>query len=538
MLLWVGILSASCIFDEERCVISPDVPHEITFTVSLEGQRTRALWGDGYDPSEVGVPFDFRINPDELRVVVFTKDGERLGQVSDIYYWPINQEHTEFQFTGKMPVEFVDHINAFGNENPENPIYCRFMVFANCGDSAIGEEYITYSQSQLDPAKENSAIPMWGVTEADVTPLLDDNNLDLGIISLLRAAAKVEVKLTDELKKSGTKINSATLKYYNQTGYVLPSGWSQVAQTQKLDQENCIRVYRHAAVNMPFVVDEEGGYCHIYITEYDNIHYSGERNKISLEFNVGGEYKYFEDAISFCQYSGGAPVDGSHYSIVRNHIYEFEILSIAGSSLILDYTVADWTAEDWGNGEEYEEHELSYPTYHNPVVPYEFLGLAGDKQANYVIKQEPTMYFGGKDNLEAGGFHCYFQIVAPTNVAWKPVFMGSKENYRIRVYKVDKNLDQSKDVLFDSGEAGKQDNIGACGAGEWFHIVVFPLSDDGADKTVIEFGISYYQEWTDQYINLYVNGEYGNIRWPNSGNNPKIINIRHTSAVQPIGDEE
>lgn len=533
MLLWVGILSASCIFDEERCVISPDVSHEITFTVSLEGQRTRASWEEDY-PSEVGVPFDYRIIPDELRVVVFTNDGERLGQVSDIYYWPINQEHTEFQFTGKMPVAFVDHINAFG---AENPIY-RFMVFANCGDSAIGEEYITYSQSQLDPANENSAIPMWGVTEADVTPLLDDNNLDLGTISLLRAAAKVEVKLTDKLKDSGTKINSATLKYYNQTGYVLPSGWSQVDKTQHLDQENCIRVYRHAAINMPFVVDEEGGYCHIYVAEYDNIHYSGERNKISLEFNVGGEDKYFEDAISFCQYRDGAPVDGSHYSIVRNHIYEFEILSIAGSSLILDYTVADWTTEDWGDGKEYEEHDLSYPTYHNPVVPYEFITLDGYEQSNYVIEQQPTMYFGGKDNLEAGGFHCYFQIVAPESVAWKPVFMGSKENYQIRVYKVNNKLVQSNDVLFDSGVEGKQDNIGACGAGEWFHIVVFPLSDDGADDTEIEFGISYYQEWTDQYINLYVNGEYGNIRWPNSGDNPKIINIRHTSAVMPIGDEE
>ena len=43
-------------------------------------------------------------------------------------------------------------------------------------------------------------------------------------------------------------------------------------------------------------------------------------------------------------------------------------------------------------------------------------------------------------------------------------------------------------------------------------------------------------ERTDQNINLYVNGEYDNIRWPNSGNNPKIINIRHISAQ--IVDEE
>ena len=199
---------------------------------------------------------------------------------------------------------------------------------------------------------------MWGGKEVIVAPLYNSSNLDLGEISLLRAAAKIEVKLCDKLKDERTTINSATLKYYNQTGYVLPSGWSQVADTKKLDQEGCFRIYRHAALNMPFIEDKEGDY-YIYITEYDNINYSGERNKISIEFTVNGEAKYFEDAISFCEYRDGAPVEDSHYNIVRNHIYEFEVLSIAGSSLVLEYTVADWTTENWGNGEEYEEHHLS-----------------------------------------------------------------------------------------------------------------------------------------------------------------------------------
>lgn len=96
--------------------MSAEEPHEIIFTVSLEGQRTRASWEEEY-PSEVGVPFDFRINPDELHMVVLTQDGERLGQVDDVYYWPINETHTEFQFMGRMPMEFVEHINSFGIEN-------------------------------------------------------------------------------------------------------------------------------------------------------------------------------------------------------------------------------------------------------------------------------------------------------------------------------------------------------------------------------------------------------------------------------------
>lgn len=527
LLLVMSIMAASCIFDADRCVISTDKQYGVMFTVSLSGQQTRASWEEEY-PSEVGVPFDFRIMPDNLRMVVLTEEGERLGVISDLDYWPINESHTEFQFMGKMPREVLEHINASGNAERY-----RFMVLANCSDNLSGEEYITYNYAQLDPTIEESSIPMWGVKMVDVSPLYNSGSLDIGDISLLRAAAKVEVKLCDELKERGTTINHATLKYYNQTGYLLPNGWSQVSDTRRLDQENCCRVYRHAAVNLPFIEDEETGDYYLYVTEYDNINYAGERNKISLEFNVAGEDKYFEDAISFCQYRNGAPEEGSHYNIVRNHIYEFEVLSIAGSSLVLDYTVADWTTESWDDkGSEFEEHDLSYPTYHNPVVPYDFLSLNAIKQANYVISQEPTMYYGGQNNLEAGGFHCYFQILAPETVEWKPVFMGSKENYQIRVYHVGKNLEQTTSTpIFDTGVTGLQSNLSTCGAGEWYHIVVFPLSDDGANTTDIEFGISYYQAWTDQYINLYVNGEYNNIRWPNSGNNPKIINIKHKSAM-------
>ena len=530
MLLIVGIVPVSCVFDADRCIMSTDEPHDIMFTVSVEGRHTRATWEEEY-PSETGVPFDYRILPDRLRMVILAEDGTHIGEIRDLDYWPINETHTAFQFVGQLPTEAIEYINA----HTDNPNY-RFMVLANCGDNLSGEQYITYSLTQLNPANNASAIPMWGVKKADVSPLYEQDNLNLGDIWLLRAAAKVEVKLSDALKAKGTTtITAATLKYYNQTGYVLPSGWSGVSDTRNLDQENCLRVYRHAAVNLPFVKDEATGSYYVYVTEYDNINYSGERNKISLEFNVGGTTKIFEDAISFCEYRGGALVENSHYSIVRNHIYEFEILSIAGSSLVLEYTVADWTKEDWGNGEEYKEHDLSYPTYHNPVVPLEFLNLNANAQANYILTKEPTMqYHAG--NLEQDGFHCYFQIVEPAGVKWMPVFMGTKENYKISVYKYDRTLQKYSDLKYDTEGNGSLDSLDVCMPHEWYHIVVSPKSDDGAGTTEVDFGITYYQEWTDQYINLYVNGEYGNIRWPNSGDNPKLIKIKHVSASQ-VTDE-
>ena len=44
--------------------------------------------------------------------------------------------------------------------------------------------------------------------------------------------------------------------------------------------------------------------------------------------------------------------------------------------------------------------------------------------------------------------------------------------------------------------------------------------------------------WT-VWWSVYVNGEYGNIRWPQSGDNPKIISIKHIedpSSVQSEGE--
>ena len=520
LLLWAGIMAASCIFDADQCVMPTDEPRSIMFTISLEGQKTRATWEDGYE-SETSVPFDCRIIPDGLLVVVFSQDGTRLGPIQNLYYWPINDLQTEFRFMGEMPQGFAEYYNA----HTDSPLY-RFMVLANCGENLSGEEYITYSQSQLDPSLEESSIPMWGVKEVDLTDLQSNSRKDIGDIWLLRAAAKVEVKLSDKLKQKGTAINAATLKYYNQTGYCIPAGGMTISDTRKLDRDGCVRIYRHAAVNMPLIKDEKTGDYYIYVTEYDNQNYSGERNKISLEFNINGESKYFEDAISFCQYSGGAPLEGSDYDIVRNHIYEFEILSIAGDNLTLNYEVADWDAEDWGDGMDYEEHELAYPTYHNPVVPADYLTLTTAEQLEaYSIVKEPKMFYNA-NNLEAGAFECFFQITAPSDVQWKPGITGTKENYRVRVYNHTAGADKGR-LLFDSSDQNLQKNLGACAANGWYRIVVFPLSGDGAGKTDVDFMISYYQSWTDQYIHLYVNGEYDHIRWPNSGTNPKLINIKH-----------
>lgn len=522
VVLLCGILSASCVFDDEQCYIVLDGERTISFTIGCNESVTRVHCVT----TPEGRPFDYYIDPTTVRAMLLNTDNTPIGEIGRLQIWPINQEQTEFKITGVLPKNM--EINL---QDPR----CKLVVIANTAPETIENDKTLYNYTQLDPRNEDSSIPMWGVMTTDISPLMNASHYELTEdVWLLRSAAKIEIRLSDKLKEQGTKITSATLKYYNIKGNVVPANWQTCNNTPELNCDDSFNIYRHAAVTLPLINDEESGDYYLYIPEYDNINYPGERNKISLSFYDHGKDKIFEDAISFCEYSNGLKIEGTDYNIIRNHIYRFTIRSIAGEGIMLEYHVADWDAEDWGNGEDYNEHDITYPTYLNPLVPYDY--LVSENKENYVITESPEMYFGGNDNLEAGAFVAYFKILSPSDdlnaVQWEPGFMASKENYRIRVYHIEDGVTITK-LAFDSGgDSDLQKLLPACETNDWYKIVIFPLSADGAESTTIDLGVSYYQEWTDQYINLFINGEYDNIRWPNSGTNPKIIEIKH--VAQPI----
>lgn len=526
MLLLCAVV-LSCDNDNNGSTVAMPL-RNVVFTIALDEQiATRATWGDSY-PSTEANSFECRILPNELRVAVYTVAGEKIGEVQSLSYWPINETHTEYRFMGAMPQEFMEHFASLGDE--ESHEY-KLMVFANCpvGDDAT----LVYNYTVLNV--NDGALPMWGVKKVDFTPLKNIENQDVGTISLLRAAAKIEVELAAAFKEDyNVSLDSVYINYFNQTGYCAPENWNSVNNTEELDTES-FRLFRHAAVHMPFFKNEETGNFFVYVPEYNNIDYPEEKAQITIEFTQDGKRRIVKDAISFCEYNNGTAVEGSDYNIVRNHLYKYRIRSIAGEQLLLEYSVADWEAEDWGDGATYEEHDMTYPTYLNPVMPAAYFDWTGQEGEVYEIKQVPEMYWHNGD--ETGAFVCYFKIMAPDNVKWKPVFMNSTSDYRIKVYKAsgESNNKASGDILYnecvyDTGALSKYEELGPCGVYEWFKIVVFPI-DGSTVGDAVDLGIVYNQSWTDSYINLYINGEYGNIKWPSSGDNPKLINIKHVSSA-------
>ena len=504
--------------------VGKDFPsRNIAFTISIDGgyTGTKAKWSEDYTSADDN-SFERKIMQGDLRVAVYTETDTRLGYIENLSYWPADDDHSIFHAVGRLPEAVIEDI-----EKGLSTSY-KFMVLANCPEG--NEEELTYPYNMLDV--DDGAIPMWGVMKADLSPLRTEAIHEIGDIYLLRAAAKVKVKLTEELKSQAT-LNAVYLNYFNQSGYCLPTGWNTCDKTQDIDQEECIRLYRQAAVKLDFQKDSNGDFF-VYLPEYDNINYPEEKAKITVDVTMNDRQKIFVDAISFNDYESGVPKIETDYNIVRNHKYEFTITSVASGGLLVNYTVADWTSEIWGKDEfgndiYYEEHDITYPTYHNPVVPSDFFTYHDDPES-YNITRSPVMHFNSA-MPESGAFCAYFQITGPTGVEWMPTINANMEQYGIRIYKTDINkinaLNEGLKV-YDSDDNTLPDVLNECLNNEWYKILIFPETD-GNIGNIIDFGIVYNQKWTGSHMYLYINGEYDNIRWPDSGNNPKFLQIKHVA---------
>lgn len=492
----VGLALTSCnsIYDNGACP-APNEPREVNFVLAIDSPApTRAAWGDTEPTDQIGSGFENRIKPESLRVAVYTTANEHLGDIAELMYWPIAEDNSRYQFHGTVPQALMDHMATLAaGQKPEY----KFMVYAN---SAAGENAaIEYSFEDLN--LNDGAMPMWGVKVVELSELINNRVQQLGVISLLRAAAKVEVILDDAL--TNCTIEGVTINNYNRKGYLLPTGWDVTTDTQLLDRDGVYRGYR-SLNSQPesFVEVEDGRKYIIYLPEYDNSLLADYEAKLSVDVIYNSKSLSFPDALSFKKYVGGRPT-GDASNLVRNTIYRFRITKVAAGDLLISYEVADWElGADWNYG------EFAYPTYHNPVLPYEMYStgnISGD------ITTEPTMSYNATDD-EAGAFSVWFSLSAPVGQLWVPTLRQSESDYEVRVYQNGVRLTDKEQWVASS---------------EWYNIKIVPLKPERVGN-VVDFGISYTSAWMDPSSSmfLFVNGHIGDIAWPNSGDDPKIIRIK------------
>lgn len=484
-----AMMFTACVNDDGKCL--DESVRKVNFTIAMDDAvaRSRATWGEPYTGEE-GTAFENLIKPESLKIAILDVNNNHLGVVENVAYW---QESTNtYRVLGE-----ISHINLTAGTD------YKVLVLANSGTDAL-HEGITYSIDAL-----SSAIPMFGVLQTAFTL---DSNQNLGEIYMLRSAAKVEMVLSSALVAEGYSLGSAGLKNYRDAGYVYPLGWTSVGDTKEIDQENCrIDAGHIITAAKALSVNEQGSSATLYLPEYGNaVHKDTNPTSISVVLNKAGESLLYEDAIRFCEYdASGTAVDGSEYNIVRNHIYRFVITGVSSGGLEIVYMVADWDDAD-----KYS-YDLAYPTYHNPVVPDDYNRVIHDE--NYSNFPIPSMRYDAV-NPEAGAFSCWLKIMAPEGQIWSPVIRESQSHYTIKVYREETDGTMTSvsgnDLVADSER--------------WYNIKVYPEEPTDVESTV-KFGITYDMSW---YLGggsqfLFINGAEENIAWPQSGSDPKIIEIKH-----------
>lgn len=325
----LGMLTVSC--RDEYGTVSPDNSNmaQVVFSVAMDTpvSRTRAegtdgTWGGDYNPSDPGDAYDNHIAIDQLIVKIVADGGTAEYEVTDIFKWKSDNEKNVYKFVGI--VKGVDQSTTLTNP--------KVYVYANMGTTTPAE---TFSQKAAN-------IPMWGVKSVSgnltFTP---GTRVDLEEISLLRAMAKLEVRLNDEMAKEYTLVG-ATLNKYNNTGYTYPTLPENFdGSTGDLNLEGVLNANdSEEAQNLALEPTEDGSSYIVYLPEVKNGTSETDWLKISVDLKEKNGTGTEEGSFFIKDYSDeDNPVA---IDIIRNHWYKYIVKGFAASQIFVDYKALDW----------------------------------------------------------------------------------------------------------------------------------------------------------------------------------------------------
>ncbi len=326
----LGFVSCGLIYtDEEDNGVAANET-QVSFILSLsnatEGTRAGTTWGDGYD-SQTANAYENRIDPSTVQVLIY--DTENVAhKVTILSYIQTKPGGDEYEFIGSV----TDDLPA-GDY--------KLMVFANAASVEGVTDLSTLSYSYDNAAFNNQTqlIPMWGVGTYTFTLKKGERVTLAEPIYLLRAMAKVEIQLADEIKDQ-YNIAGATLSRYNTGGYVTPMDYAKVDNTKELEQETGTNITTfkpkedNAGENLAFIVSEDKKTAMVYIPEYSN---AVNEATISLKLEESGDQEFL---LYFKDYQNGSPVTGNAHDIVRNHIYRYTVKK--ATEFEIEYTVCPW----------------------------------------------------------------------------------------------------------------------------------------------------------------------------------------------------
>lgn len=316
----------------------------------------------GYNPKTIGDGYDNMIDPGTLQVVFYedTDEGAFVGKVTIKDYYPVDSEgnRIDTDADGYMPEDNISNLYHFdGTLMADEGVLTvgtdyKMVVYANLpqsqatrvnsGESLGALSDLTFTRfAHNDLVKDTDFIPMWGVRTVSLG-MTQGELQDLGTIYVLRAMAKVQVKLSSSLVAAGYTLTGMNINNANGTGYVLPAGAQVKSATEELDLQSCFNALKTSSYVSPSVSSDGSSSLVMYVPEKQNR--NSDASEISLEFSYNGNQSLSpETTIKFTQYVGGKPSQNADdvYDIVRNHNYVFEINSISSDGLKFIVSVKD-----------------------------------------------------------------------------------------------------------------------------------------------------------------------------------------------------
>ena len=316
------MVMAACSDSDDDAVGTEDVSVAFTLTVA-DATSTRAEndgWDD-YSPAQDGILNENMVNTDDIIIAIYDDKGNKVDNVEDLRVTKISDASgtgTMYAITG-----------VWRNAKPNVERAKRLMVMANCNTSVWGDpSKLTYD---LLP-EERKYIPMWGVVKIPAALTLGKQN-KLHNIRMLRAMAKVSVKLRDDMTDYGYAIGSMTVNNYNTKGYCVPKTFNEVDNTSDVRFANSLNVFDSHAdkISLPTTAP-------LYLPEYDNSGTNPTTITVNLNRNGKLEGTY---TLYFRNYDSDGKPTGPTYPIQRNHYYQYLIYKETGK-IIVTLHVRKW----------------------------------------------------------------------------------------------------------------------------------------------------------------------------------------------------
>lgn len=316
------MVMAACSDSDDDAVGTEDVSVAFTLTVA-DATSTRAEndgWDD-YSPGQDGILNENMVNTDDIIIAIYDDKGNKVDNVEDLRVTKISDASgtgTMYAITG-----------VWRNAKPNVERAKRLMVMANCNTSVWSDpSMLTYDLNQ----GTRKYIPMWGVVKIPEALTLGKQN-KLHNIRMLRAMAKVSVKLRDDMTAYGYAIGSMTVNNYNTKGYCVPKTFNEVDNTSEVRFANSLNVLDSHADNIALSTTAP-----LYLPEYDNSGTNPTTITVNLNRNGKLEGTY---TLYFRNYDSDGKPTGPTYPIQRNHYYQYLIYKETGK-IIVTLHVRKW----------------------------------------------------------------------------------------------------------------------------------------------------------------------------------------------------